>query len=257
MGKFLKFIGLTVLVLLIVSFVFNSYNSNPKVIISRVFKGGHANPGTFRYRIYVFGIFPVGEAVFYKAKIDKISGQDKYHLKAEAKSLDLISSLFKASAELNSYVDPVNYNPASFKQKVRILGSPNQDKEIVYDQKQGFMVLDGVKRQILPNTQDPLSLAFNLERMDFGKNKEIEMNINTNQKNYLFKGSVEEKQVISEKIKNKVYVAKVSIRRRDKNNPYHQSKVTIWFVKKEENIPILINVFASGFLINARLIEIK
>lgn len=44
------------------------------------------------------------------------------------------------------------------------------------------MAIAGVKRQMLPNTQGPLSVISNIRRIDFDKDKELEMNININQK---------------------------------------------------------------------------
>jgi len=49
---------------------------------------------------------------------------------------------------------------------------------------------------------------------------------------------------------------KGDISRRDKN-PYHQTKISMVLVKDKENTPILINVFASGMLINVKLTSIK
>jgi len=256
MKRLTKFISLIALFLFLVS-IFSYNNSNPEVIIKKVFKSEQINPQILRYRIYAFGLFPVGETYLHNAKHEKINGKDLYLIKGEAKSLDIIATFFKSEAALNSYIDPVDSNPVLFKQEISISGRPNQDKEVIYDQKQGFMITDGTRRQILPNTQDPLSLVFNLERMDFSKNKDIEMNINTKHKNYLFKGRVEEKSDLSKKVGHEVYLAKTEIRRRDRDNPYHQSKVTIWFVKGEENIPILIKIFASGFIMNARLVEAR
>ena len=166
-----------------------------------------------------------------------------------------MSLFFKAEAILDSYVDCATLNPISFKQKLVISGKPEQEKVVAYDQNKGFMTLDGVKREILPNTQDPLSLIYNLKKIDFAKNKEIEIGINTNQKNYVLKGTIEQKQIGN--IDYMVYCGKADIKRRDKNNPYHRSHVTMWFVKENENVPILIKVFASGFFTVIRLVEIE
>jgi ribosomal protein L21 len=83
------------------------------------------------------------------------------------------------------------------------------------------------------------------------------MNINTNQKNYSLKGTVVPKEISSAGRRYKVYLLKAEIKRRDKNNPYHRSKITMVVLRKDRNIPILIKVFASGALINAKLIEVK
>jgi len=255
MIKILKVIVLVLVVLIVTSFALGTYKNNPKVIINKVFKGGHVQGQIYKYRIYAFGFLPVGEAVFNKVESKEIKGECLYHINAKAKSLDIVSLFFKAEAILDSYVDCATLNPVSFKQKLVISGKPDQEREATYDQKEGFMTLAGIKREILPNTQDPLSLVYNLKKMDFTKNKDIEMGINTNQKNYVLKGTIEQKQI--DNADYKVYSGKADIRRRDKDNPYHRSQVTMWFVKDKENIPILIKVFASGFYMTIRLVEVE
>lgn len=248
---------LVLFILIVVSLTFLFYNnSNVKNIISGLAKKGGIGPGELRYRIYLFGILPVGDAVFGIEKIEQYQGQKVYHLSATAQSLNAFSKFFKASAHLDSYVDTEELCHLAFKQKIAILGKPTLEREVTYDQKSGIMDIAGVKRQILPNTQDPLSAIFNIRHLDFDKAEDIEMNINTNQKNYILKGVAERKNISIHKQAYRVILAKAKIARRDKN-PYHKSSITTVLLKEKENIPILIKVFASGLLINARLIEIR
>jgi hypothetical protein len=118
------------------------------------------------------------------------------------------------------------------------------------------MTLYGVKRQILPATHDPLSAIHYLTQKDLSALKEIEMNINTNQKNYMLKGTVEQKELSLREKSYVLYVARAEIKRRD-NNPYHKSSVSIVFLKDKENIPILIKIAASGIFINVKLVDIR
>lgn len=258
MKKIIKYTGLILIMFLLTIFVVNAYNSNPGVIFKRVFKGGEGSPKILTYRIYIFGLFPAGKAVFYDKEPQKLDGRDVYHLKAEASSLDLIAPFFKAQVDLDSFIDPATYSPVLFKQNTVISGKSTQSKEVLYDQKGKTMTLLGVKREIMPDTQDPLSLMFNLKKMNYEKNKILEFGINTNQKNYIFKGSVEARDLMAGDIKYRVYFGKAEIKRRDKNNPYHRSQVTMWLAKMgDENIPILIKIFASGFLVQVRLVDAK
>ncbi len=231
-------------------------NSNIKNIISGLAKKGDIKPGELRYRIYLFGILPVGEAVFGVEKTEQYQGQKVYHLSAAAQSLNVFSKFFNGSAALDSYVDIKGLAPIVFKQKIAISGRQGIDREVTYDQKNGIMSIAGVKRQILPDTQDSLSAIFNLRRLNFDKIKDIEMNINTNHKNYILKGTAVQREISINKKIYKIVSAKAEIRRRDKN-PYHKSSITIVLLREKENIPILIKVFASGVLINVRLIEIR
>lgn len=238
--------------------VFISYrNNDPKVVISNLTKinrGIHA--GELKYRIYLLGVLPIGEAVFAAEKIDKYNGQSVYHLNATAKSLKIFSKIFSGYAILDSYVHRIRLSPVLFKQKLIILGKQDSEREVAYDQDNGTMSIAGIKRQIFVNTQDPLSAIFNIRRMDLDKIKKFEMNINSNQKNYILVGQSTSREIILQKRTYKIIVAKADIARRD-NNFYHKSNITMVLVREKENIPILIKVFASGVLINARLIDIR
>jgi hypothetical protein len=147
-------------------------------------------------------------------------------------------------------------SPVLFKQKLESPGKENPNKEVFYDLKNNTMTLNGVVRQIYPNTQDPLSAVFNLKRMNFSSTKTIEFNINTNQKNYILNGTANEKNILVNKELFKIVTVNAEIKRRDKD-PYHKSNIDLVLLKGEQNIPILIKVFASGALITAKLVDIN
>lgn len=251
-----KFLFALIIIILFLVFVIHS-NTNPKSIILGLAKKGIMQQQELTYRVYLFGILPVGEAILRAEKIEEYNSKKALHLSAVAESLKVFSKLFKGEAILDSYIDMQGFNPFIFRQKIIITGKPNIEKEAIYDQKNGIMYIAGERRRIFPNTQDPLSAIFNIRRADFDKIKELQMNINTNQKNYILKGIASQQEI---SVNNKIYkiiLAKANIRRHDKN-PYHQSHISIVLLRRgESNIPILIKVFASGFLINARLIDIK
>lgn len=246
---------LVLAIILLSIFVFYN-NNNPKIVISSLLKKGNIKRGDLIYRLNLFGIIPVANAILKAECIEEYNGQKVYHLTASASLLEWISKFFQGYALLDSYIDRETCNPVLFKQKMIIPGKGAIDKEVVYDQKKAIMTIAGVRRQIYPNTQDPLSIIFNIRRMNFANTKKLEMNINSNQKNYVLKGRVEHKGISVNKKIHKTVFLKADIRRRDKN-PYHQSKITVVFLNEEENTPILIKVFASGILINAKLIDIK
>lgn len=235
------------------------YNNNAKIIISKIscapaYKSG-IRVSSLEYRIYLLGVIPVGQAAITES-IDEYNGQKVYHLNATAGNLKILSKFFSGSALLDSYVDMAKGNPIIFRQKLKVTGRKDIDKEAIYDQASGFMSIAGVRRQIFPDTQDPLSAVFNLRRMDFSKAKGIEININSNQKNYILRGVATPKDITINKTVYKAVFLKAEISRRDKN-PYHKSKVDIVLVNEKQNIPVLIKVFAGGILIKARLTDIK
>ncbi|MDD5165807.1 MAG: DUF3108 domain-containing protein [Candidatus Omnitrophica bacterium] len=252
MKKTLYIILIVILFLMVVWHV----NNNPKFIASHLIKSGGIHPGNLKYRVNFFGIIPVGEAIFTLEKIEDYKGKKVYHLNATAQLLKLYSGLWKGHAIIDSYVDMQALSPVLFKQKLEAPGKENPNKEVFYDLENSTMSLDGVVRPIYPNTQDPLSAIFNLKRMDFTGNKEIEFNINTNQKNYILKGTAKEQELLIDNKMFKIITMNSEIKRRDRD-PHHKSNVEIILLKAEQNIPILIKVFASGALITVKLVEIN
>jgi len=254
-------VGFLILVSLIISVTgFNAYNDNPKVIIGKVFKNSVVFSQKLTYRVYAFGLFPVGDAILYAPTLERINDDEFYHLTAQAKTTLLVSSFLKGQAVLDSYIDRNTYLPVKFKQKVDLLGKPSQEKEVVYDQKSGEMVLNGVKRQILPNTHDPLSLMFSLRRIDFLRTREFEMYLNTNQKNYVFKGAAANSQeVVISNQRYELEFLKAQIFRKDKNS-FHRTNISSLFLKSsgsEEFIPVWIKIFSSGYYMVIRLTAVS
>ncbi len=236
---------------------FISYsNCAPRAIISNLLKQGEIWDGDLQYRFYLFGVIPVANATLRKPVIEEFKGNKAYYISAAAENTKLTIPVFSGAAFLESYMDIQSQNPVFFKQLITVNGKEDIMREVYYDQKQGVMTILGVKRSILPNTQDPLSAIFNMRRLDLGKIKDIEMSINTNQKNYILNGAVTQESLSVNKKTYALAVAAAEIKRRDKN-PYHKSSLTIVFLKDTGNIPILINAFASGILIKAKLVRIK
>jgi hypothetical protein len=252
----MKKIVILVFVLAIFLIFLVQYNNDPKNIILALRKQGGFKQEILVYRINLFGFIPVGDAVFQAAKEEELNGRKVYHLVASAKSLKIVSPFLSGTVNLDSYIDRENGNPLIFREKISIKGKNDLTREASYDQLQSVMTLKGVRRQVLPNTQDHLSAIFNLRRTDFDKVGDYDLNINTNQKNYSLKGSAQNGQIT---LKGRIYktvLLKASISRRDKN-PYHKSTISMLLLKDEGNLPLLIKVFASGAVINVRLVETR
>ena len=244
------------LILLILGAIFiGRHNSNPGSIISNLSQNGQVKSGGLKYRVYLFGVVPVGEAFLEPEKIEELSGQKVYHLRAKAASASLWAKIIKVSADLDSYVDIKKLNPLLFRQKVVSPGKEKSLKEISYDQENGFMTVEGIKRQILPDTQDPLSIMFRLKRMDFTRTGEFTINLNPHKKNYLFTAIAKPADISIGSNVYKIFSLEAKVGRQDRN-PYHQSQVSIFLLRQNENVPILIKVFASGILLVVKLVEI-
>ena len=222
-------------------------NSNPKGAVSLIKRNPDIANARLVYRVSLFGILPVAEAVFEPVRTEQYGEGKTYHLSATAKNLSVYSMFISTEARLDSYIDIQMSSPMLFKQKISTKGKADAGKEVYYNQAEGVMTMAGIKRNIPFNTQDPLSAVFNIRRMDFAKVKEFEMNINSNQKNYTLKADT--------RLKNGLVFLDAQIFRKDKN-PYHRSNISMVLCGKE-NIPALIKVFASGVLINVKLIKIQ
>ena len=246
----------SVSVLLSLFFIIQN-NSNPNIIISQLLKKGDISGGELRYTVNFLNVFPVGEAVFLPQKEEEYHGQKVYHLSAKAENLDIYSRFFTAQASVDSYIDTTSFNPLVFRQRLSVKGKNDILKEVIYDQKNLVMTIAGTERQIFPDTQDPLSAIYKVKNMDLKRNKEFSININTNQKNYILKGTSDERDILINKKAYKLYFIKAAIARRDKN-PYHKSHISMILLKLDnKNIPILMKVFAGGILINIKLAETR
>ncbi|MDD5245835.1 MAG: DUF3108 domain-containing protein [Candidatus Omnitrophica bacterium] len=254
MKRFLAII-LVVLVLMVMASYQN--NNNLKLIISHLAFNNFIKNGELSYQVALFNVVPAAEAVFKDKAGEDFKGGKVTHLSAEAKTSSIVSRFFSARAGLDSYINPANGNPLLFTQEIKTGKSDALKKEIYYDQNKHIMTIGGEERTILPDTHDPLSLMHKLRRMDFEKNRNFEMNINTNQKNYVLTARVTPREVSFDKKRYQLFLLKGDIKRRDKN-PYHKSYITIYFLKHEDvNLPILVKVFASGVLINVKLIKVQ
>lgn len=246
-----------VLLVLILCFVLAALNNNrPKVIIGRLVDK-NTQENELKYIVNLLGVIPAGEAVFFNQAIEDYSeaqGRRVYHLSAKAQNLKLYSGFVKGAAILDSYLDEHSLDPLLFKQRLSISGKKEAVKEVFYDQGAHIMSIAGEKRQILAHTQDPLSAIFKIRKMDFEKVKEFEMNINTNQRNYLLKAAARTEELVIKNKKYKIAIVDADIARRQKS-PYHKTSMRMVLWQDRQNLPVYIRVFASGFLITCSLVD--
>jgi len=251
--------ALLVLIFLGLIFCAVSYFWNTSLELAAYNSGILENPdsaSSLRYRVYLLGVFPIGEALISDWGKTQYKGKQVYRLHAEAKTLDSISEFFNASVTIDSYVDTKYLSPILYREKMVVEGKKDVEKEVTYNLQEEVMVIAGEKRKILPSTQDPVSAMWNIRRMKFDEQKAIEMNINTNQKNYLLAGTTELKKISLKHKKRDFVLADCLIKRRGKS-PYHKTALRLTMMKDKENLPILVRVFAGGILITAKLIEVK
>lgn len=202
------------------------------------------------------GLIPAGQARLENKGEEFYQDKKVYHLSARAYPLDFYTKFFNAQVQIDSYVDIDKLYTLKFKQSFILPNKTKQEKEVLYDQSKNFMELKGVKRQILPDTQDPLSAIFYIQHQNLELGKVLDLNINTNQKNYqLYAKVIGRQEYALEAKKIGVWVLSVIIRRRD-NNPYHKTKMKLWLLDNPSKIPILIKTMSNIGWVSARLISI-
>jgi len=251
----LKKIILCIFLVLLMAIVWQIYQNRPQVIIKSLAKNTKLNKDNpeLLYCVKFFGILPVGEAILYPVKEDTYQGKEIYYLEAEAYPYAYLARLFKFKAKIQSYIERKNRLPIFFNQEIEA-GEKSDRKEVFYDQERQIMTLRKEERTILPSTYEPLSAILNLRKMDFDTQKEFDLNINTNQKNYAMQGTVLSKRQVPQ---GNFWIIRSQIQRRDKNNPYHRSKVSLYLLDNPARTPFLIEVFASGAYIVAKLIDVR
>jgi hypothetical protein len=203
------------------------------------------------------GIIPLGTARIIDLGVENFNGRKVYHLKAIAETLQYFSRLFKAKAEADSFVDTKKLHSLKFIQHVDTPGDYDYNREIIYDQRRKIMKIGDTEREILKDTQDPLSAIFYLRKQQFQLHKEFNLNINTNQKNYLLAAKVIDYKLINiGKDRYGLWLVSAEVKRRNKN-PRHRTSVKIWFLDNKNKLPVLIKVVSAGGLITARLIDLE
>lgn len=209
------------------------------------------------FKVNFLGFFPAGEAGLINKGIEVYQNKEVYHLSAQAETSKFISKFFNAKAEVHTYIDKDKLHSLKFMQTLIIPDKPKDEKEVLYDQKNNIMELRGIKRQILPDTQDPLSAIFYIQHQALELGKEFDININTNQKNYRLYAKVikKEEYALGDK-KLGIWVLEGDIRRRDKS-PMHSSTMRLWLLDNPTKTPILIKTVTSVGLITARLINLE
>jgi hypothetical protein len=254
MKKF--FLLLLALGIIAIAVVF-SLNTGVSRTLARLPRQESSDFKQLTYRIYLFGLIPVGEARLSNNGAEDLQGREVIHLSGTAATASYLSSLLKGRLSVDSYIDNATLYPLLFTQTLRISGRPDDVKQIVYDQEAGIMIVGGTQREIVSGVQDPLSAILNLTRMDFDKaNGIIGMDVNSSQRTYALEGTISQERRIIKNVSHRIVTVTTSVRRKDKN-PYHTSRMTFVLSKQHAFTPILIKVFAGGVFITAQLIDFQ
>jgi len=257
--KIFLFIILVVLAVGIGLFLTQSARNNPIAVIRKLNldKRTQLKGYPITFRILYMGFVPVGEASVRNLGVERYKEKDAYHVSVDGKTTGFVTPLFNAAFVADSWIDKEKIHTLKFSQTLLRPDKPKDIKEVFYDQVNNVMEHKGVKRQILPDTQDPLSVMFFISRQKLALGKEFDININTNQKNYRLVLKVVKKEEYATDIgKTGVWVVEGDVKRRDKSSR-HSSTMTLWLMDNSSNTPLLARVMTNGGLIVARLMNIE
>lgn len=247
-----RILALILMVSIIASVVSYRKNNDVRSLLAHFSQDDLDSAQVLSYRILLFGCIPVGSAVLYMAQPAEYKGKPVYHVYLEADSASELSWLYVASIRADSYVNRQTYLPEAFTQKIFVKGKQSTERGVVYAQDEQTMSVEGETRTIAGNTHDPLSAILRISRMDYDQLKDLELNINTNQKDYRLTGTAERADALVNRMARGMITVSADVKRRS-DNPYHQSHIEIIMASGKKNIPVLIRSFASGFLVTSRL----
>lgn len=260
-----------VIILFVILFIKESVASTPERILNNLIEKGNSKlqekleppDTTFRegeeliFATKYMWVIPTGNANIEVKGPLTYQGRKIYHLFGKAETSPFFSRFFKASASIESYMDAEKLHSLRYKEETYIPEHEPEIKDITYDQKNLVMELDGVKRKILPNSQDPLSALFYIRAQEFEPGKTFIVNTIAKKKNYELKAEVLRKEVVKTLAGElEVWVLDSTIRRSDRSSYVHRGSFTAWLAG-ETKLPILIKARTRVGPITFRLVGLR
>ncbi|MDP8265643.1 MAG: DUF3108 domain-containing protein [Candidatus Aceula meridiana] len=252
----MKKVLLAVLAILMCLVGYEIFHNRPQPVLNNMYSKGllSSEEGTtLKYTGYFMGVIPMVDVAIIQE--DGVFYDNKPAIKMDfiVTPLSPIFDFFKGRVTMTSMIDAKEKHALKFTEHVYVPGSIDEKKEVFYDQVRHTMkIADGEERETLPHTQDSLSMMYFLRHKDFEEGQELDLNVNTNQKNYRFLTKVNKKEIYSiGDTKISVLSTTTEIRRRDKSRR-NVTKMSLWLTEGNK-VPFLIKVFTSGLLIVFRL----
>jgi hypothetical protein len=132
-------------------------------------------PKSITFNANFFGCLTLAEAELRYGQEEPYQGKTAYHLEAEARTIKLISRLYQVQVKVDSLIDKNKLHSLRFTQILVATDKPQDERIVFYDQENNIMELRGVQRNILPDTQDPLSAMYYLQNQDLVLGKEFDI----------------------------------------------------------------------------------
>ena len=252
----MKKVFLMILIVLVCVGSFQVFNNRPQSILMELQKkdllGAKRGIG-LQYTVYFMGVVPMANILISQEDAGVYEGKDAIKMTMIAKPLSPLFDFYKGRVELVSLIDKKKEHALKFSETIYEPSSINETREIFYDQEKHIIKANNEERMMLPDTQDPLSMLHFLRSQDFKKGEVLDLNVNTNQKNYRFLTKVDKKQSFSVNgTKVSAVSLEIDIKRRNKTRR-NSTQMTVWLTNDDKNTPFLIKVFTSGLFLVLRL----
>jgi hypothetical protein len=232
------------LILLTIGFLLDFYIFNPQNIYKNI-----SSSQFIKYKLY-WWIFPLGEARIIIKENGKYNSKPAILLQAKAKTTGIIDKLLPLKADLQSIVDKRNFLPFVYKETISKKGKKDT-KTVFYDQEKHIMKSKKGKYVILPSTFDPLSGILYISNIISKKKNMLEINVNSNQSNYLVKLEVTNAS-INFKNERLFKIKGISSRRKGEKARHRINFVA--YLSEKYHIPISVKVFTPLGPARAKLI---
>ncbi|MDD5449016.1 MAG: DUF3108 domain-containing protein [Candidatus Omnitrophica bacterium] len=201
------------------------------------------------YSVKYLYLIPVGNAVI-EMKDTAYEGKKSYLVTCQAATAKWIGLLFKAEADLNSYIDRDRFYPYKFEQLLKIAGKPEDARRVVYDRANNIMYAEGKGVKKVPSdVRDPISAIYYLRAHELKEGLEIKQMVNNNQSTYIFDSKVTGRKKIG---KFDCWVLDSKIRRENKSM-YHSMDAVIYISDDQRRVPVLIKAKTQLGVVSLRL----
>jgi hypothetical protein len=253
--KLIKLILVLVLGSIVILFAGGYYRNMPQQVMRSINIGSSSRQITFV--LEYAGFIPVGSARIQNQGVSNIDGKPILRITSLFSTNGIIDMFFKLRAEATSIIDDSSLCPLEFTYSYMANGKLKDEKKVLYDQENHVMQTLKEKRVIQPETRDPMCLIAYLDRQTLMVGQTIDLNINTNQKNYRFLARVLEKKMYKTSgVDAQVFVINGSVKRSDKTSG-HSTDFSLWYMDKPVKCPVLIKAMTGAGVVVSRASEVK
>jgi|GEM_PF-4592517 len=261
MKKVVRIIFLIFSIFLIFVFILGIFENRIERIIGKGFleKKKIGEKFTLIFQINYLDFIPMGISSYHFEGLSLYKEEQAYLIRGEAEDTFPFSLFKPARAKFTSYLDTSDMLPLYLHSRIEMDRKLKRENEIIYHQKENYMISKGEKYVIFYPTYEPLSLIFYLMRDDFDMHKSQELNLNSNQANYTVKIEVKDKREYNVKGENyTIWEVALSVKRRKGEIMRHSMDIKAYFLKDSQmNIPLLVKAYTNVGSVLIRLTDLN